>query len=435
MKGAVLAVVAVENGGKGTRGKRTPCLQPLLGKSCLELVVASLADLNPKKIYLATNLKKDLLGGHEGFSDKDTVAARGWPRDLNLLFSLGSGWTSNGERNLVIVDARFPLLQGKTLKSLFRRHVEKKNSVTVLEAGIEVTRPKTPSPAVAAIFLRGKDVAEVLRDKPGKKRSRLVLATLLNRLRREGKNVEMVKLSPDESLPVDSPARAALAIRILRLRKIRQLEARGVVVLDPLSTWVDLDVRVGRDTVIYPSVVLEGNSRIGRECRVYPFVHLLNTQVGNRVKILSSTMLEGSRVGHEAQVGPFTHFRPQTVVRSRAKVGNFVEMKNTVFGPESKAGHLSYLGDCIVERGVNIGAGTITCNYDGLKKSRTIIQRGAFIGSGTELVAPVKIGRNAYIGAGSTITKNVSPNALAVARSRQTEKPGWAKRRRMRKQE
>jgi bifunctional UDP-N-acetylglucosamine pyrophosphorylase/glucosamine-1-phosphate N-acetyltransferase len=140
-------------------------------------------------------------------------------------------------------------------------------------------------------------------------------------------------------------------------------------------------------------------------------------------------MIEGSRIQADAQVGPFAHFRPNTVLQPKARVGNFVELKNTVFGRNSKAGHLSYLGDCIVGDGANIGAGTITCNYDGLRKHQTVIESGAFIGSGTELVAPVKVGRNAYVGAGSTITKNVSPEALAVSRSRQVEKPGWARRR------
>jgi bifunctional UDP-N-acetylglucosamine pyrophosphorylase/glucosamine-1-phosphate N-acetyltransferase len=144
--------------------------------------------------------------------------------------------------------------------------------------------------------------------------------------------------------------------------------------------------------------------------------------VGNRVKILSSTVIEESVIESDAQVGPFSRIRPNTIIRSGAKVGNFVEMKNTVFGKKSKAGHLSYLGDCEVEKDVNIGAGTITCNYDGKKKSKTIIEAGAFIGSGTELIAPVKIGKKAYIGAGSTITKDVAPESLAVARSKQVEK-------------
>jgi bifunctional UDP-N-acetylglucosamine pyrophosphorylase/glucosamine-1-phosphate N-acetyltransferase len=141
-------------------------------------------------------------------------------------------------------------------------------------------------------------------------------------------------------------------------------------------------------------------------------------------------MIEQSVIHDDARVGPFTHLRPNTIIRQGAKVGNFVEMKNTDFGRNSKAGHLSYLGDADIQEDVNIGAGTITCNYDGAKKSRTKIESGAFIGSGAELIAPVKIGKNAYVGAGSTITKDVSPEALAVSRSRQEEKPDWVKKKR-----
>jgi bifunctional UDP-N-acetylglucosamine pyrophosphorylase/glucosamine-1-phosphate N-acetyltransferase len=211
---------------------------------------------------------------------------------------------------------------------------------------------------------------------------------------------------------------------------LEELASRGVIILDPAVTWVDLNVRIGRATVIYPSAVIEGTTTIGAQCRIYPFVHLIDAQLGDRVKVLSSTVIERSRVEDDAQVGPFSHFRPRTVIRTRAKVGNFVEMKNTEFGEGSKAGHLSYLGDTVVEEGVNIGAGTITCNYDGFKKSKTVIERGAFIGSGTELIAPVRIGRRAYIGAGSVITRDVAPESLAVARGRQVEKPGWARRKR-----
>ena len=158
--------------------------------------------------------------------------------------------------------------------------------------------------------------------------------------------------------------------------------------------------------------------------------HIISSKIGNGVKVLTSTMIEFSRIENGAQVGPFSHLRPQTILKDGAKVGNFVEMKNAVFGRKSKAGHLSYIGDSKVGTGVNIGAGTITCNYDGFKKHITLIEDGVFIGSGTQLVAPVKIGKNAYIGAGSTITKNVTSESLAVSRGRQVERKGWARKKR-----
>jgi bifunctional UDP-N-acetylglucosamine pyrophosphorylase/glucosamine-1-phosphate N-acetyltransferase len=172
-------------------------------------------------------------------------------------------------------------------------------------------------------------------------------------------------------------------------------------------------------------VVIEGATRIGKNCRIYPHVHIMRSKVGDRVKILSSTVFEDSRLEDDVQVGPFSRLRPGTLVKAASKVGNFVEMKNTVFGPRSKAQHLSYLGDSLVEEDVNIGAGTITCNYDGVRKSRTHIEAGAFIGSGTELIAPVTVGKQAYVAAGSTITKDVGPASLAIGRARQVEKPGW----------
>ena len=220
----------------------------------------------------------------------------------------------------------------------------------------------------------------------------------------------------------------AKAVEVLRQRKIQTLAESGVTIYDPATTWIDLDVKIGRDTTIYTSVVLEGKTKIGRGCRLYPFVHIRDSRVGDDVKILTSTVIEESTIERSAQVGPFTHLRPKSIIKSGAKVGNFVEMKNTVFGKGSKAGHLSYLGDSEIRDKVNIGAGTITCNYDGKKKHKTVIDEGAFIGSGTELVAPVRIGKDSYVGAGSTITKNVSSGALAVSRSRQVEKQGWGRK-------
>jgi len=221
----------------------------------------------------------------------------------------------------------------------------------------------------------------------------------------------------------------AKAIEILKIRKIKSLSEGGVTIYEPSTTWIDLDVKIGRDTTIHSSVILEGKTLIGERCSLYPFVHIRDSRVAQGVKILTSTMIEESLIEEGAQVGPFAHLRPRTLIKAGAKVGNFVEMKNTIFGKGSKAGHLSYLGDTEVRENVNIGAGTITCNFDGKKKHRTFIDKGAFIGSGTELIAPVKIGKDSYVGAGSTITKDVSSGALAVARSHQVERPGRGKKR------
>ncbi|MCJ7579792.1 MAG: UDP-N-acetylglucosamine diphosphorylase/glucosamine-1-phosphate N-acetyltransferase, partial [Candidatus Aminicenantes bacterium] len=207
------------------------------------------------------------------------------------------------------------------------------------------------------------------------------------------------------------------------------LTASGVTVYDPKTTWIDFDVKVGRDTILYPSVILEGKTVIGSGCKIYPFSHIIDSKIGDRTKVLTSSVVEKSTLEKDVQIGPFTRLRPNSILKPGSKVGNFVEMKNTVFGEGSKAGHLSYLGDSEIAQDVNIGAGTICCNYDGEKKNKTIIEEGAFIGSGVELVAPVKVGKNAYVGAGSTITKNVSPGSLAVERGKQIEKRDWSRKR------
>ncbi len=435
MNGDLLALVVAAEAGTKSRPAKAAYLQPLLGKSSLGLAFEAVAGLKPGQVYLVTCREKEGLVGAGFFPGLCFLSWKGLPGNLSFLFSMRGILDKHRGKDLLILDGRFPLLRPKTLRAMHSYHRAEKSGLTVLSAGLRISQRPGPGtggqrPALApASVIKIKDLLKVLDDIQSGKKPDLRLSRLIQALRAREKRINAYPLPPDEALALETPAAVAAAVRVLRQRKIHELEAKGVTVLDPLSTWVDLDVRVGRDTILYPSVVIEGRSRLGKACRIYPFVHLINTRVGDRVRILSSTMIEGSKVEADAQVGPFAHFRPNTVLGPKAKVGNFVELKNTVFGPGSKAGHLSYLGDCIVGDEVNIGAGTITCNYDGLRKHQTVIESGAFIGSGTELVAPVKVGRNAYVGAGSTITKNVSAEALAVARSRQVEKPGWARRR------
>jgi bifunctional UDP-N-acetylglucosamine pyrophosphorylase / glucosamine-1-phosphate N-acetyltransferase len=397
----LLAVVFASARGREGKPGRSEHLHPWLKKSSVQLISDTVARLRPQKFCaIPADAKEEICALRE-------ILAR------------------CKRKNVLILQTRYPLLNAGSFRSLLHLHQRDNNALTRMSAGAGDKEVD-----LGVYVSRTRDLLDIL-DKIGSRRislpgSREIVHAMIKRQKKVG-----VYRCPrtEETLAVETARDAARAVRILRDRKMRALEAKGVIVIDPVSTWVDLDVCIGRGTVLYPSVVIEGKSRLGKECRVYPFVHLINTCIGDKVKILSSTMIEESTIEDEAQVGPFTHFRPKTVLRPKAKVGNFVEMKNTVFGKGSKAGHLSYLGDSIVEDGVNIGAGTITCNYDGLKKYQTIIEQGAFIGSGTELVAPVKVGRGSYIGAGSTITKDVSPDSLAVARSHQIEKPGWARKR------
>ncbi len=197
----------------------------------------------------------------------------------------------------------------------------------------------------------------------------------------------------------------------------------GVTLLDPRSTFIDRGVQIGKDTVIYPSCCISGKTVIGEGCTLEPGCKITDTRVGNSVLIRASSVIAESEIEDGVQIGPFAHLRPGTVLKEGVHIGNFVEVKKSVIGKGTKANHLTYLGDATIGEKVNVGAGTITCNYDGVKKHPTVIEDGVFIGSNTELVAPIKIGRNALIGAGSTITKEVPPDTLAVSRAKQTHYP------------
>jgi bifunctional UDP-N-acetylglucosamine pyrophosphorylase/glucosamine-1-phosphate N-acetyltransferase len=204
----------------------------------------------------------------------------------------------------------------------------------------------------------------------------------------------------------------------------------GVTFRNPATVVIDSTVSIGADSVVYPFVTIEGTTKIGERCVIEPGVHLINVNVGDDVHLKSGTVAEDSVIESEAAVGPYAHLRPGTKLGKHVKVGNFVETKKAVFGEGAKASHLSYIGDADIGADVNIGAGTITCNYDGVNKHKTVLEDGVFIGSDTQLVAPVKVGRGAYVGAGSTITKDVPADALALSRVPQKVIEGWATKRR-----
>ncbi|MEW5901491.1 MAG: NTP transferase domain-containing protein, partial [Acidobacteriota bacterium] len=361
MKRNLLALILATGEAKKCRTSESRPLL-LLGKSPLQLAAEAAAGVKPLRIFVCG----DELEVDPGRLPLPGVLFLAAPKEQGIhgfLLAARDILAKKQASDVLVLDGRVPLLTSRSLRSLLARHQKENNALTALR----------PSGDAFTFISRAKDLLAALgRAKAQRKRS-MSSSDLIQTMAGQGKKVGSYRLRrPEECLIVDSPAKLSAALSFLRERKLAALEKKGVIVLDPVSTWIDLDVRIGRDTVIYPSVVIEGRSRIGRGCRIYPFVYLVHTRTGDRVKILSSTMIERSTIGHGAQVGPFTHFRPQTVIRPGAKVGNFVEMKNTVFGEGSKAGHLSYLGDAVVGQKVNVGAGTITCNYDGFKKSRTV---------------------------------------------------------------
>jgi len=217
----------------------------------------------------------------------------------------------------------------------------------------------------------------------------------------------------DECIGINTRIDLADTDAALRRRLNRMHMMNGVSIVDPASTYIDIDVEIGMDTVILPNTHVLAGTKIGTDCVIGPNALLSNARLGNRVEIRQS-VIRDSQVDDDADVGPFSHLRNNTHLCANAHVGNFAEMKNSVFGQDSKMGHFSYLGDATVGDGVNIGAGAITCNYDGVNKNPTILEDGVFVGSDTMLVAPVTVGKNARTGAGSVVTKNVPAGALAV---------------------
>ncbi|MEO8219071.1 MAG: bifunctional UDP-N-acetylglucosamine diphosphorylase/glucosamine-1-phosphate N-acetyltransferase GlmU [Acidobacteriota bacterium] len=238
----------------------------------------------------------------------------------------------------------------------------------------------------------------------------------------------VIARDPVETLGVNSRSDLAMVEQELQQRKIQSLMEAGVTFRNPEATLVDTTVEIGRDTVVYPFVTLEGSTNIGERCVIEPGVHLRDVTVGNGVVIKTGTVAEDSVIEAGASVGPCAHLRPGTHLGPDVKIGNFVETKKATFQSGAKASHLSYIGDAEIGSNVNIGAGTITCNYDGVRKNKTTIEDGAFIGSDTQLIAPVTIGRGAYVGAGSTITKDVPAGSLALSRVPQKIIKDWAPR-------
>lgn len=234
---------------------------------------------------------------------------------------------------------------------------------------------------------------------------------------------------PQEFLGINSRKQLASAEEILRKRFVEHWLERGVSFVDPKQVYIEADVHIGVDTLIAPQVYLQGKTKIGKNCRLDCGAILKDVTIEDGVHIKPYSVLEESHVAKEAQVGPFARVRPASHIGPRARVGNFVELKRTTLEAGVKANHLSYLGDAHIGSETNIGCGTITCNYDGVKKHPTKIGKKVFVGSDVSLVAPVKIGDGAYIGAGSTVTQDVPKDSLAIARARQVNKAGWAKKR------
>ncbi|WP_040224497.1 bifunctional UDP-N-acetylglucosamine diphosphorylase/glucosamine-1-phosphate N-acetyltransferase GlmU [Bhargavaea cecembensis] len=247
-------------------------------------------------------------------------------------------------------------------------------------------------------------------------------------LQQEGDTIAAyATLDFDETLGVNDRVVLAEAERVMRKRIAEHHMRNGVSIIDPAATYISADAEIGQDTVLLPGTVIEGKTIIGEDCTIGPDSQITESVVADRAVIRQSVVV-ASKIGEDAAVGPFAHIRPDTELGSSVKVGNFVEVKKSVIGDGSKVSHLSYIGDADLGERVNMGCGTITVNYDGVNKYRTTVEDDAFVGCNSNLVAPVKVGKGAYVAAGSTVTKNVPEDALAIARSRQENKEGYVQK-------
>jgi bifunctional UDP-N-acetylglucosamine pyrophosphorylase/glucosamine-1-phosphate N-acetyltransferase len=469
---AGLAVVIMAAGlGKRMRSKRAKVLHPVAGQEMVLYSVGLGLRVAGDRVAVVVGHQADLVRqaidrSMSGKSSGSSIAIVEQREQLGTghavlqtrpVFAVGK---RDAPSRYLILNGDTPLLREATVRELLRVHEMECATVTVLTA---VLADASGYGRVVRAHSAGRSVSRIVEDRDANAEERAIhevnvgtyvvegefLFTALEKLdpsnaqgeyylteivrlaAEQGRRVAAVMLKDSkEGLGVNTRRQLAEAEQVVRQQiRDRWLDA-GVTMIDPASAWIDAAVTIGKDTVLYPGVTLEGTTVIGEDCVLHSHTRLRNCMVGNGVEILDHCLFSDSHIEDDARLGPFVHLRPGVVVRKKAKVGNFVEMKKTDLGEGSKANHLSYLGDARIGKGVNIGAGTITCNYDGMRKFQTVIEDGVFLGSDTQLIAPVTVGARAVVAANTTVTKDVPADALVIGRVPQVNRAGWAARRR-----
>ena len=456
------ATVVILAAGLGTRMRSSvpKALHLLAGKPLIRHVLEAVAPLGPERTVLVL--------GHQ--ADRVRSAVADYSAEIVLQSEqLGTGHAvrqaadaiSRAEGPVMVLCADTPLLTAGTLASLLDAHVRSRAAVTVMTAMLD-------DPTGYGRIVRGPSgVTRIVEEKDASKTHRKIrevntgiycfektfLLSALGGLRNANAQGEyylpdtislarrkklkvaaVICPDPEEVMGVNSRFDLSQAEMVVQTRTNLKWMLAGVTMLDPATVFIGLDAAIGRDTVLYPNVRIEGKTRLGEGCTVHPGSRIVDSDLGDGVTIKDCCVIEEGRIADKASVGPFAHLRPGTVLSEGARIGNFVETKKTVIGERSKANHLAYLGDATIGKDVNIGAGVITCNYDGFKKHQTIIEDGVFVGSDAQLVAPVRVGKDALIAAGATITRDVPPGALAISRVPQDIREGVAGRRKRMKQ-
>jgi bifunctional UDP-N-acetylglucosamine pyrophosphorylase / glucosamine-1-phosphate N-acetyltransferase len=453
--------IAIMAAGKGTRlkSKHPKVLHEVGGKPLLAHVVAAATKVVPARDVYA-------IIGHEADRVREVVADAG----INFVLQKeqrGTGHALMAAREalqpydqVIVLSGDAPLITPHTISMLRDFHHVRKPAMTILTAYLRdptsygrIIRKSAHSDEVQAIVeeksattaqkkiteinsgLYAFEVAALYRyiEQLGttNPHGEFYLTDMAMILRRAKQRVFAIAAGdPHEILGANTRAELVEIDQHLRMAKCQELMAAGVTIFYPQTCVIDADVGIGPDTVIEPFVQLLGSTRIGSDCRIRSYSVIRNTTIGEKVEILPGCVIDDSKIEARAILGPYSRLRPGSEIGEGAKVGNFVETKKIRLGKGSKANHLTYLGDAEIGEQVNIGAGTITCNYDGVHKYKTVIEDEVFIGSDTALVAPVRVGRGAYVGAGSCITEDVPADSLAIGRARQAIKEGWAKQKR-----
>jgi bifunctional UDP-N-acetylglucosamine pyrophosphorylase/glucosamine-1-phosphate N-acetyltransferase len=456
--------IAIMAAGKGTRlkSKHPKVLHQIGGKPLLHYVVnAAKAVLPAKDIFVIV--------GHEAERVREAMAGTGVQFVLQAE-QLGTGHAVMSAQNalagysdVLVLSGDVPLLRAETIAGMRDFHLKNRAAMTILTAefpdptgyGRIIRKKKSgrQTEEVEAIVEQKKltpqqqkiresnsgiyafavqpllqHLKELQTDNPHREYYLTDIAGILSRKR--AKVLAIKTGDPHQVAGANQRAELAQLDAEVRARKSSELMTGGVTIFRPETCVIDSEVEVGGDTVIEPFVQLLGRTRIGADCRVQSYSVITSSEIADGVTIRQGCIVTEARVDEGAILGPYSHLRPGSDIGPGAHVGNFVETKKAKLGRGAKANHLTYLGDAIIGNNVNVGAGTITCNYDGVQKHITTIEEGAFIGSDSTLVAPVKIGRNAYVGAAACITQDVPEDALAIARSRQVNKEGWAKAKR-----
>ncbi len=440
--------VVILAAGKGTRMKsdRVKVLHPLAGLPMLAYPLDVARSLRPERLIVVVGFQGDLVreklrSDDVIFADQEKQLGTGHAVQMARPHLLGFQGT------VLILSGDVPLLKAETIKKFLAHHASHRCALSVLTAVLEdpkgygrvfrdsegallrIVEDRDLRPGEekipeinTGIYLAETDfllpALEDLRNENAQKE--YYLTDIVSKASSQKRSVfPFLAEDPSEVMGINTRAELAKAARLLRERISGEHMIAGVTLIDPETAYIDRLVKIGRDSIIYPNCYLLGRTLLGAACVVEPGCKINDAQLGNSVCVKASSVIAQSVLEDRVEVGPFAHVRQQTILREGSRIGNFVEVKKSVVGRGSQANHLSYLGDASLGEKVNVGAGTVTCNFDGEKKHPTVIGDGVFLGSNTALVAPVKVERNAVVGAGSTITKQVPPDTLAVARGKQ----------------